>query len=438
MVAPIDYTLNVKSPFEAALQGYGLGANMAEMQAKRQAAEVATQQAQANLERQQAAQQATQALFANPNPTAADFIRVASMLPEKEAASMRANWDTLSKERQDNSLKFSGQVLSAFNSGNPEIGTQLLMEKATAERNSGNEKEAKAYETWAEIAKANPQAAMKSLGVMVAQVPGGDKVIESVTKIGAEARAEARAPAELSEAESKAQTAAVAAKFAESKAVQDLEKSGWDIRKIQSDIQVAKENSRIAALSAAISREGNQIKRQEMGLKLQEMRDKRDEVVRGKVAEADSARGDMDNFINTVDRFLAASVGKDGKPTSTIRAAAGPIDQLLPTMQTDVADLEALAETIGSQAFMAQIPKMKGTGALSEGEGKKLQASLQNFSLKQSPERLIENMREAQRLILKGRANLAKKYGIPETVPDTPQAAPGASDIDALVKKYGG
>jgi len=130
MVAPIDYTLNVKSPFEAALQGYGLGANMAQMQAQRQAAEVATRKAQADLERQQSAQTATQALFAKPNPTAADFIRVASMLPEKEAASMRANWDTLSKERQDNSLKFSGQVLSAFNSGNPEIGTQLLLDKA--------------------------------------------------------------------------------------------------------------------------------------------------------------------------------------------------------------------------------------------------------------------------------------------------------------------
>jgi len=309
MVAPIDYTLNVKSPFEAALQGYGLGANMAQMQAQRQAAEVATRKAQADLERQQSAQTATQALFAKPNPTAADFIRVASMLPEKEAASMRANWDTLSKERQDNSLKFSGQVLSAFNSGNPEIGTQLLLDKAAAERNSGNEKEAKAYETWAEIAKANPQAAMKSLGVMVAQVPGGDKVIESVTKIGAEARAEAKAPAELSEAESKAQTAAVAAKFAESKAVQDLEKSGWDIKKIQNDMQVAKENSRIAAMNAAISREGSQIKRQEMGLKLQEMRDKRDEDVRGKVADADSARRDMKNFIHTVDRFLAGSLG---------------------------------------------------------------------------------------------------------------------------------
>lgn len=431
MVAPIDYTLNVKSPFEAAIQGYGIGANMAEMQAKRQAAEVATQQAQANLERQQAAQAATQALFSNPNPTARDFIQVASMLPEKEAASMRANWDALSKDRQENSLKFSGQVLAAFNSGSPEVGTQLLMEKATAERNSGNENEAKAYETWAEIAKTNPQAAMKSLGVMVAQVPGGDKVIESVTKIGAESRAEAKAPSELSEAQSRAQKAAVDAKFAESNAVLEQQKKGWDITKLQEDIKIAKENSRIAAMNAAISREGNQLKRQEMGMKLEEMKMKRDEAVAGKVADVEAARSNMDNMLNTADRILKTPMG-------VIGSAAGPISSRIPTTSQSTADFEELVATLGSQSFISQIPNIKGMGALSNAEGEKLQQALQNFSLRQSPERLIENVKEAQRLILKGRSTLSKRYGIPDTVPDTPQAAPGAGDIDALVKKYGG
>ncbi len=435
---PIDYSIDVQSPFQSALQGFQAGNTIANMQADRQKQELANQAAQSAIDRQKLVQSETAALFANPNPTAKDFVRVASMLPEKEAASMRANWDALNKDRQDKSLQFAGQTMAAFNSGAPEVGISLLKEKAAAERNSGNEAQAKAYDTWAQLAEQNPNAVMKSIGMMVAQVPGGDKVIESVTKIGAEKRAEDLATATLSEQQSKAQSAAVAAKFAESNAAQDLAKKGWDITKIQEDIKINKENSRIAALNAAISREGNQLKRQEMSLKLQEMKDKRDDVVRGKVAEAESARADMDNFTNTVDRFLSASVGKDGKPTSTIRAAAGPLDQLLPTMQSDVADLEALADTITSQAFMAQIPKMKGSGALSDAEGKKLQASLQNFSLKQSPERLIENMKEAQRLILKGRANLAKKYGIPDSVPDTPRAEPSASDIDALLKKYGG
>lgn len=438
MVAPIDYSLNVKSPFESAIQGYGIGANMAQMQAQREAtmAQRDAMQAKADAERAEAlrqaeAREATKALFTNPNPTAQDFIKVASMLPEKEAASMRANWDLMNKDKQDSTLKFSGQVLSAFNSGSPQIGVQLLKDRAEAERNAGQEEQAKAYDTWAQIAEANPQAAMKSMGIMVAQVPGGDKVIESVTKIGQESRAEALAPSQLKESEAKAEKAAVAAKFAESDAVMKLQKDGWDIKKIQNDIGVSQQNARIAAANAQIAREGNQIKRQELGLKLEEMKQKRDEVIRTKTSEIESARGDMDNFLNTADRVLKT-------PMSVIGSAAGPISARMPTLSQDTADFEALVETMGSQAFMSQIPKMKGTGALSEKEGEKLQSSLQNLSLKQSPERLVENVKEAQRLILKARKNLADKYGVPESVPDTPQAAPTPEETNALLKKYGG
>jgi hypothetical protein len=438
MVAPIDYSLNVKSPFEAAVQGYGIGSNMAQMQAQREAtmAQRDAIQAKADAERAEALRQAeardaTKALFSNPNPTAQDFVRVASMLPEKEAASMRANWDLMNKDKQENTLKFSGQVLSAFNSGSPQVGVQLLKDRAEAERNAGQEDQAKAYDTWAQIAEANPQAAMKSMGIMVAQVPGGDKVIESVTKIGQESRAEAKAPAELKEANAKADKAATAAKFAEAEIVINLEKAGWDIKKLQSEIGISERNSRIAAARLDIERESNNIKRKELELKLGEMVQKRDTEVRAKASEIESARGDMDNFLNTADRILAT-------PKSVIKSAAGPVDSRFPTLQPSVADFEALVETLGSQAFMAQIPKMKGTGALSEGEGKKLQSSLQNLSLSQSPERLVENVKEAQRLILKARKNLADKYGVPESVPDTPQAAPTPEETNALLKKYGG
>jgi hypothetical protein len=240
-----------------------------------------------------------------------------------------------------------------------------------------------------------------------------------------------KAAADAAKATADAQKAAVAAKFAESNAVIDLQKKGWDITKIQSDIDIAKQNSRIAAMNAATAKEGNALKRQENEIKLKEMIDKRDATVREKVAEVESARGDMDNFLNTADRILKT-------PKNIVGSAAGPISSRMPTLSQDTADFEALVETLGSQAFMSQIPKMKGAGALSEKEGDKLQSSLQNLSLKQSPERLIENVKEAQRLILKGRATLAKRSGLPESIPDTPAVQTSAGDIDALLKKYGG
>lgn len=439
MVAPIDYSLNVKSPFEAALQGMQIGSSLAESREKQglYSAQAAAANAKAAAQKSEAQKQldldvATKNLWENKNPTIDDYRKVAMMQTDsKMSEQIMKGWEAFDKDQQDKTLKFTGQVLSAFNSGSPQIGVQLLKDRAEAERNAGQEEQAKAYDTWAQIAEANPTAAMKSMGIMVAQVPGGDKVIESVTKIGQESRAEAKAPAELKEANAKAEKAAVDAKFAESNAVQEIEKRGWDIKKLQSDIQINKENARIAAINASIARESNQIKRQELGLKLEEMKQKRDEVIRTKTSEIESARGDMDNFLNTADRVLKT-------PMSVIGSAAGPISARMPTLSQDTADFEALVETMGSQAFMSQIPKMKGTGALSEKEGEKLQSSLQNLSLKQSPERLVENVKEAQRLILKARKNLADKYGVPESVPDTPQAAPTPEETNALLKKYGG
>jgi hypothetical protein len=172
MVQPINYSLNVQSPFEAALGGFKIGATIADIGAQRQLQEQ-------ELVRKQNLQTQVNALIQNPNPTARDFINVAMLLPEKEAASMRANFETLSKEQQQNQLRFGGQVISAFSANQPQIGIQLLRERATAERNAGREGQAKAYETWAQMAEVSPQSAQKTIGIMLAGVPGGDKVLTS-------------------------------------------------------------------------------------------------------------------------------------------------------------------------------------------------------------------------------------------------------------------
>lgn len=185
MVQPINYQLNVQSPFEAALSGFKIGATIADVAAQRQAQEQ-------ELARRTQLQTQVQALIQNPNPSARDFTNVAMLLPKAEADSMRANWDTLSKDRQENELRFGGQVMSAFSTNQPQIGIQLLRERATAERNAGRENQAKAYETWAQMAEVSPQSAQKTIGIMLAGVPGGDKVLTSsiqALKAPAEVRA---------------------------------------------------------------------------------------------------------------------------------------------------------------------------------------------------------------------------------------------------------
>lgn len=427
---PINYGIEIQDPMQSFLSAFQTGSAIQDTRLKQE-------QQQQQIANQKIIQEGF-AKLRSPNATAADYANLSMMLPETQAKSVRESFSMLSGERQQNALQQSGQIFSAFKAGKPEIAIGYLDRQIEAKRNSGDNEGAMFLETWRNVAKENPKATEDYFGFIISQMPGGDKVIEGAVKLGGERREEAQAPSKLkeqvakaSEAESKAQSAAVAAKFAESNAVVDLQRKGWDITKIQNDIDIAKQNVRIAATNAKTAREGNTLKREENQLKLQEMIDKRDNLVREKVADIESARADMDNFLNTADRILKT-------PKNIVGSAAGPISARMPTLSQDTADFEALVETLGSQAFMAQIPKMKGAGALSDAEGKKLQSSLQNLSLSQSPERLLENVREAQRLIMKGRANLSRKSGLPESIPDTPAVETSPSDIEALVKKYGG
>jgi hypothetical protein len=57
-----------------------------------------------------------------------------------------------------------------------------------------------------------------------------------------------------------------------------------------------------------------------------------------------------------------------------------------------------------------------------------LQASLQTLSLKQSPARLEENVKEAVRLLTKVRENIAVKYGVQAPPLDVP-----ASELNVSV-----
>lgn len=414
MPDPINYLAMLPKPDIAGqfASGLQLGSGIREMADKREA------EARAEQLRLQYAADLQSSLT---KPTAEAFAALSAKYPQQREA-FKQSWDMMKEGQRDQEFLAGVQAFGAINAGSPQVAATLLDERIAAKENSGQD--ASKLKLMRTALDQNPQAVAGQLGLVLSSIDP-----DKWSKMTTELRAAQKAPAELTEAQAKAQKAAVDARFAESNAVIDLQKKGWDITKIQEDIKIAKENNRIAALNAAISREGNNIKRQEMGLKLQEMKDKRDEAVRGKAADLESARGSMDNMLNTADRILQTPIG-------VVESAAGPVSSRLPTTNQDTADFEELVTTLGSQSFLAQIPNIKGMGALSNAEGEKLQAALQNFSLRQSPARLMENVREAQRLILKARKNMAERHGVPEVRPDTPAVQPSATEVAALVAKY--
>ena len=419
---PINYNLQVKDPFQSAIQGYQLGSAMSAEQ-QQTAAKQQNQTAQLKM------QQDLASLASKQNASAADYASMITKYPAL-ADNLSKGWNMLDAGRQKNSITQASQVYAALSAGKPDIAAQLLDEHATAFRNSGQEEYAKNAEVMAKLIKINPEHAKNSVGLMLASTMGPKEFANTIGKLGSEQRAQAQAGAELTKKQAEAKSAAIAANFAESNAVADLSKKGWDIEKLQNDIDVSKQNVKIAAMNAQLAKETNDLKRQELQQKLDDAALKRDQALREKTSAVEAANFSIDNMLNTVDRALKT-------PADVVKSATGPISSRMPTLSTDTANFEELISTIDAQSFLAQIPNMTGKGALSDAEGKKLAASLQNLSLRQGDQQLLYNLREAQRLMLKARKNLADKYGVPESVPNTPEAAPGNNDIDALLQKYG-
>lgn len=421
---PINYGQDVQTPFQAALQGYSSGAAIRNDQ-------LARQQQEAALKAQQQMQTDLAGLASNPTPQA--IAQMSVRYPQLSEQFKRSH-DMLSTEQQAGRIDHMTQVYAAAQNGRPDVAATLLKDRAAAMRNSGNEKDAKAAETMAEWATAHPDSFKTTAGLMLSSAMGPDKFATTFATLGDQGRAAAKAPADLAKAEadaakagSEAKTSAVTAKYADSTAIADLEKKGWDVKKIVADIDIAKQGNRIAAMNAQTSRINSDTQRQELGLKITEAKRKLDETIREKTSEAESAKTAIDNSLNTIERLkknkglndvLGPFEGKKYYPNSL--ASMTPFN----SSAEERSDAIALIETLGSQAFLAQVPTMKGLGALSNAEGEKLQSALTNLNRTQSEQQFRANLDDARRLILKARDNVKTRYGIPDSKPDTP-AAPG-------------
>lgn len=424
-IGPIDYSTDVQTPFQAALQGYQAGAAIRDDQTKQQQAETARQQ-------QLQMQQDLAGLYSNPTPRA---IAQMSLKYPQFSEQFKRSSDMLNEEQRRSQLASATPIYAAVLSGNNELASAKVREQADAMANSGQEGDAKHMRVIADLIDKSPETAKIAIGSWLSGLMGPDKFADTFTKLGEEQRAAAKAPAELTAAEAAAEkakadaeTAKVTAKYADNVAMTDLQKRGWDIRKIASDIEIDKQQARIAAMNASLAREANDLKRQELKLKVDEAKQKLDDKIREKVSTAEAGASSIDNMLNTIERIkknpaLNAVVGSIEGGRFYPQTLAG----MLPgTVNADErADAMALIETLGSQAFVAQIPNIKGTGALSDAEGKKLQSALTNLSREQSEKQFRENLDEAMRLLTKGRETLSRSTGVPLGKPDTP-AAPGA------------
>lgn len=152
-------------------------------------------------------------------------------------------------------------------------------------------------------------------------------------------------------------------------------------------------------LDRQIARETNQIK-------LQELQDKqlqvRDSINQAKADKQASAQGAVDTF-STALGSLDTIVNSPG-----LSKAVG-IRSALPTIPgTDAANFEAQLDTFKAQTFLPMVQSLKGMGALSDAEGKKLSDAVGALSPKMS-EKAFRDSAKQIKTTLENKLNVVKR-----------------------------
>lgn len=395
--------------------------------------------------RQQAEQYQADILSAMQSPTPQNFAALALKYPTQREAIKQA-FDGLSEADRKDQQGFGSQAYSALISGNPEIAADITRRRIQARQNSGLDTSSE--ENLLSIIEKSPQQAQAALGFTLSHISDPENFAKQfaalqgnqrdeqlqgskVAQSDADARkattaadvAAATAGADISKAQAEAVTKGVEAKYADTEALLKLEG-------IRTDNQFKKDQTKIGYLNAQIARENNGVQRQKLELELQKAQSEFGDKARAKIADVESAASNIDNMLNTIERI---------KTNPRLNDVVGAIEGRVPALFNDQsADAIALIDTLGSQAFLSQIPNIKGMGALSNAEGEKLQAAFQNLSRKQSESQFRASLDEATRLLNKGRATVEKRYGIPLGNPDTPAAASSRPPLSSFYTAPGG
>lgn len=334
-----------------------------------------------------------QAYFAKPSASGLSML-TAKYPGQREA--FKDIGDRMSAEQKAVELPVMAQAFHAITTGKPDAAKLLVDQQIEGMQNSGMD--ATKLKMIRSQLDSDPTQVAGLIGLVGSSIdPDG------WGKMMGEKRAQELQPDLVRKGAAEAGSAEVKEKFAESEAVLDLEKKGWDIKKIKEDIDINKQNARIAAMNASLAREGNALKRQELQMKMDDAIAARDEKVRGKVAEAttainavNSTAGVFNDILSDEDTLRAAvgtSAWRGSIPGTKTRSMAGKLEQLQNMMT---------AENLGLLK-----------GAMSDNDIKFLRNISTNLDRYQDEDSFLSEMKRVGTNLAKAQAQIAKKYGAP-------------------------
>jgi hypothetical protein len=431
MPAPYDYSLSVTNPGEALLSGLKLGSAFADVSAKREAEQFKMQQQQSLANAMNTLSDKIKAGTA----TEADFAQFALFAPKDQAEASQKVWESMSKERQQGMLSFGSQVMAALGSQNPQIGIDLLNERAQAERNKGNEDQARAYETYSKLAELDPAGAVAVVGGLVRPLPGGDKVIESYVKIEQERRAQQLAPSQLTESQAKAETAAAEAKFKEKQLIADLEKKAADLglTKAQTGSAIAQTKKLGVETAKAVL----ELKASEATGGIDpEKKFTQEEKIRKEWQGRTKVYGELQGTYNNIQASSAAGTG-----AGDIALITGFMKMLDPGSVVRETEFATARDTAGLFSQLENRLQKAQNGQLLQPEQRKQYVSLAKQYLEAAQKKSEQEKKDLNAVVKNYKLNPENVFGVSQQV--APQAAPipaptpSQDRINQLLNKYG-
>ncbi|AML87594.1 acyltransferase [Salmonella enterica] len=206
------------------------------------------------------------------------------------------------------------------------------------------------------------------------------------------------------------------------------------------DITVRGQN--ISAQNAALSREiqraelqdkvlDRQIARETNQIKLDELKQKQADVrQKAEIAKADrqaSAQGAVDTFSTALDSLNEIEQSPGLSKAVGIRSA-------FPTVPgSDAANFEARIDTFKAQTFLPMVQSLKGMGALSDAEGKKLSDAVGALSPKMSEKAFRDSIGKIRNQLESKLSTVKKQFDYQEPVQNAPvQQSPAGSNFSSL------
>lgn len=201
MVSPIDYTLDVVNPFQAALQGYNQGTIIASNQDALEAKRLEEARKQQQFLAQQLQQKDMYEFSLIPNKTYDDFVNFTTRYPQL-TEQYKKSWEIMDAGQKQQSLSTAAQVMSAIKTGNPAVAQEILEDQAKAYENSGQKESAFNMRRMKGLISKDPNSIYSSLGLFGTTV-SPDEFATMMDKMGTNIRADEMQPYDIAESQAK-------------------------------------------------------------------------------------------------------------------------------------------------------------------------------------------------------------------------------------------